>query len=119
MAWAYVAYGYFYHISYYFQCISWPIASQLQHNEEMELQVMAFNRFLNNRLLGTASLNLQRLLDESSIQLKASLLDINGRPLKVSFPLLGKNKSKAHNEWQLRKCLRPKNIYLLVMMRGS
>ncbi len=50
----------------------------------MEVQVLAFNRFLNNRLLGSASLSLQRLLDESQIQLAASLIDINGRPLKVS-----------------------------------
>ena len=50
----------------------------------MEIQVLAFNRFLNNRLLGYANLNLQRLLDENEIQLAVSLLDINGRPLKVS-----------------------------------
>ena len=56
----------------------------LQRTEEMEIQVLTFNRFLNNRLLGTATLNLQRLLDENHIQLASSLLDINGRPLKVS-----------------------------------
>ena len=66
-----------------FQSISWPIASQLQRMEEMEIQVMAFNRFLNNRLLGYANLSLQRLLDENHIQLAVSLLDVNGRPLKV------------------------------------
>ena len=66
-----------------FQALSWPIASQLQLNEEMEIQVLAFNRFLNNRLLGSAQLSLQRLLDESQIQLALSLIDINGRPLKV------------------------------------
>ena len=49
----------------------------------MEIQVMAFNRFLNNRLLGYANLSLQRLLDENHIQLAVSLLDVNGRPLKV------------------------------------
>lgn len=65
------------------ESLAWPIASQLQRNEEMEIQVLAFNRFLNNRLLGTTTLSLQRLLDESQIQLAASLIDINGRPLKV------------------------------------
>ena len=49
----------------------------------MEIQVLAFNRFLNNRPLGSATLSLQRLLDESHIQLALSLIDINGRPLKV------------------------------------
>ena len=67
----------------YFQALSWPIASQLQRNEEMEIQVLSFNRFLNNRPLGSATLSLQRLLDESHIQLALSLIDINGRPLKV------------------------------------
>lgn len=71
-------------ISTRFQIISWPIASQLQRKEEMEIQVLAFNRFLNNRLLGYANLSLQRLLDENQIQLAVSLLDVNGRPLKVS-----------------------------------
>ena len=71
-------------ISTQFQIISWPIASQLQRKEEMEIQVLAFNRFLNNRLLGYANLSLQRLLDENQIQLAVSLLDVNGRPLKVS-----------------------------------
>ena len=49
----------------------------------MEIQVLAFNRFLNNRPMGSATLSLQRLLDESHIQLALSLIDINGRPLKV------------------------------------
>ena len=51
----------------------------------MEIQVLAFNRFLNNRPLGSATLSLQRLLDESHIQLALSLIDFNGRPLKVRF----------------------------------
>ena len=72
-------------LHFYFQALSWPIASQLQRNEEMEIQVLAFNRFLNNRPLGSATLSLQRLLDESHIQLALSLIDFNGRPLKVRF----------------------------------
>ena len=36
-----------------------------------------------NKLLGTTSFSLHRLLDERCIQLSATLLDVTGRPLKV------------------------------------
>ena len=67
--------------------ISWPIASALHRSEDLEIQVLAFNRFLNNRLLGTTTFSLHRLIDEPTVQLSASLLDTNGRPLKVSLKL--------------------------------
>ena len=67
------------------QVISWPIASALHRSEDLEIQVLAFNRFLNNRLLGSTTFSLHRLIDEPTIQLSASLLDANGRPLKVRY----------------------------------
>ena len=44
---------------------------------------MVYNRYLNNRPLGSTKFGLHRLLDEPSIQLAASLVDANDKPLKV------------------------------------
>ena len=65
------------------QALDWPLATALHRSEEMSIQILAFNRFLNNRLLGTTVFSLHRLLDESPLNLSASLVDPNGRPLKV------------------------------------
>ena len=73
------------------------MANPLQRSEEIEIQVMVYNRYLNNRPLGSTKFSLHRLLDEPSIQLAASLVDANEKPLKVTlcsfiivFLLLGK-----------------------------
>jgi hypothetical protein len=46
--------------------------------------VMVYNRYLNNRPLGSTKFSLHRLLDEPSIQLSASLVDAFDKPLKVN-----------------------------------
>ena len=50
------------------QRLSWPIASTIHRHEDMEVQVLTFNRFLTNRLLGSTTFSLHRLLDESTIR---------------------------------------------------
>ena len=50
------------------QRLSWPIASTIHRHEEMEVQILTFNRFLTNRLLGSTTFSLHRLLDESTIR---------------------------------------------------
>ena len=50
------------------QRLSWPIASTIHRHEEMEVQILTFNRFLANRLLGSTTFSLHRLLDESTIR---------------------------------------------------
>ncbi|CAB4068034.1 unnamed protein product [Lepeophtheirus salmonis] len=67
--------------------LDWPIASPLQRDENISIHIMAFNRFLNNRLLGNTTFSLHRLLDQPTVQLAASLLDMNGIPLKASIKL--------------------------------
>ena len=46
---------------------------------------MVYNRYLNNRPLGSTKFSLHRLLDEPCIQLAASLVDTNDKPLKVTL----------------------------------
>jgi hypothetical protein len=59
---------------------------------------MVYNRYLNNRPLGSTKFSLHRLLDEPCIQLAASLVDANERPLKV--PELRPQKSKIFYDFK-------------------
>ena len=68
-----------------FQSLFWPLANPLLRTEEIEIQVMVYNRYLNNRPLGSTKFSLHRLLDEPCIQLAASLVDANDKPLKVKL----------------------------------
>ncbi len=69
------------------QTLTWPLASALHRSEEISVQVLSPSRFLSHRVLAATTFGLHRLIDEPHIQLEASLVDHNARPVKVSLCL--------------------------------
>ncbi|XP_055005471.1 LOW QUALITY PROTEIN: otoferlin [Boleophthalmus pectinirostris] len=62
----------------------WPIASQLDENEMLEIQVYNYSKVFSNRLVGTFSMVLQKVAHEGHLQLTDTLIDDNNTSIKTS-----------------------------------
>ncbi|XP_055088362.1 LOW QUALITY PROTEIN: otoferlin [Periophthalmus magnuspinnatus] len=62
----------------------WPIASQLDQNEMLEIQVYNYSKVFSNRLVGTFSMVLQKVAQEGHLQLTDTLIDENNTSIKTS-----------------------------------
>ncbi|XP_065062327.1 otoferlin-like isoform X2 [Rhopilema esculentum] len=65
----------------------WPLASQLNPSEYIEIQVLNHNKIFSNRVVGLYRMVLQRLIQEQHLALTDSLLDNNNTVLKAQLSL--------------------------------
>ncbi|XP_058469620.1 otoferlin isoform X10 [Solea solea] len=65
----------------------WPIASRLDGNEMLEIQVYNYSKVFSNRLVGTFSMVLQKVAEEGHLELTDTLIDDNNFLIKTSVTI--------------------------------
>ncbi|XP_041660466.1 otoferlin isoform X5 [Cheilinus undulatus] len=65
----------------------WPIASKLDGNEMLEIQVYNYSKVFSNRLVGTFCMVLQKVAEEGHLELTDTLIDDNNTSIKTSVTL--------------------------------
>uniref|UniRef100_A0A3B3WGC3 Otoferlin n=1 Tax=Poecilia mexicana TaxID=48701 RepID=A0A3B3WGC3_9TELE len=70
-----------------FPTFRWPIASRLDQNEMLEVQVYNYSKVFTNRLVGTFCMVLQKVAEEGHLELTDTLIDDNNMSIKTSVTI--------------------------------
>uniref|UniRef100_A0A8C6LPW7 Otoferlin n=1 Tax=Nothobranchius furzeri TaxID=105023 RepID=A0A8C6LPW7_NOTFU len=65
----------------------WPIASRLDGNELLEIQVYNYSKVFSNRLIGTFCMVLQKVAEEGHLELTDTLIDDNNTSIKTNVTI--------------------------------
>ncbi|KAI8499166.1 hypothetical protein Bbelb_229300, partial [Branchiostoma belcheri] len=63
--------------AYFDETFEWPVASPIEGNEYLEVQVYNYSKVFSNRLIGTFRMVLQKLIQEGQLSITETLLDAN------------------------------------------
>jgi hypothetical protein len=53
-------------------------------HEVLQIQLLAYNRYFSNKVLGSYGLVLQKVVQDGHLMVTDTLLDLNNKPLPVS-----------------------------------
>ncbi|CAH2245479.1 otoferlin isoform X1 [Pelobates cultripes] len=62
----------------------WPIASNIDGNEMLEIQVFNYSKVFTNRLIGTFRMVLQKVVEEAQLEVTDTLIDDNNSAIRTS-----------------------------------
>ncbi|XP_058879672.1 otoferlin-like isoform X5 [Acipenser ruthenus] len=65
----------------------WPIASNIDGNEMLEIQVFNYSKVFTNRLIGTFRMVLQKVVEEAQLEVSDTLIDDNNTPIRTSVTI--------------------------------
>eukprot|EP00062_Callorhinchus_milii_P015036 gi/632964862/ref/XP_007898605.1/ PREDICTED: otoferlin isoform X2 [Callorhinchus milii] len=65
----------------------WPVASSIDGNEMLEIQVFNYSKVFTNRLIGTFRMVLQKVVEEGQLELEDTLIDDNNTPIRTSVSI--------------------------------
>ncbi|XP_054877385.1 otoferlin isoform X5 [Poeciliopsis prolifica] len=74
-------------VAHFNETFRWPIASRLDQNEMLEIQVYNYSKVFTNRLVGTFCMVLQKVAEEGHLELTDTLIDDNNMSIKTSVTL--------------------------------
>lgn len=74
-------------VAHFNETFRWPIASRLDENEMLEIQVYNYSKVFSNRLVGTFCMVLQKVAEEGHVQLTDTLIDDNNTSIKTSITI--------------------------------
>jgi uncharacterized protein YaeQ len=60
------------------------VARHVESHEVLQIQLLAYNRYFSNKVLGTYGLVLQKVVQDGHLMVSDTLLDHNNKPLPVS-----------------------------------
>ncbi|XP_016803687.1 otoferlin isoform X3 [Pan troglodytes] len=63
----------------------WPVASSIDRNEMLEIQVFNYSKVFSNKLIGTFRMVLQKVVEESYVEVTDTLIDDNNAIIKTSL----------------------------------
>uniref|UniRef100_A0A8C6QX90 Otoferlin n=1 Tax=Nannospalax galili TaxID=1026970 RepID=A0A8C6QX90_NANGA len=63
----------------------WPVASSIDRNEMLEIQVFNYSKVFSNKLIGTFRMVLQKVVEENRVEVTDSLIDDNNAIIKTSL----------------------------------
>jgi hypothetical protein len=66
------------------QRFEWPVARPVESHEVLQIQLLSYNRYFSNKVLGTYGLVLQKVVQDGHLMVADTLLDLNNKPLPVS-----------------------------------
>ncbi|CAB1454683.1 unnamed protein product [Pleuronectes platessa] len=69
-------------VAHFNETFRWPIASKLDGNEMLEIQVYNYSKVFSNRLVGTFCMVLQKVAEEGHLELTDTLIDDNNTSIK-------------------------------------
>ncbi|XP_052040733.1 otoferlin isoform X3 [Apodemus sylvaticus] len=65
----------------------WPVASSIDRNEVLEIQVFNYSKVFNNKLIGTFRMVLQKVVEENRVEVTDTLMDDNNAIIKTSLSM--------------------------------
>ncbi|XP_041421073.1 otoferlin isoform X1 [Xenopus laevis] len=65
----------------------WPIASNIDGNEMLEIQVFNYSKVFTNRLIGTFRMVLQQVVEEAQLEVTDTLIDDNNSAIQTSVSI--------------------------------
>ncbi|XP_068136053.1 otoferlin isoform X14 [Hyperolius riggenbachi] len=65
----------------------WPIASNIDGNEMLEIQVFNYSKVFTNRLIGTFRMVLQKVVEEAQLEVTDTLIDDNNSAIRTSVSI--------------------------------
>ncbi|XP_077345128.1 otoferlin isoform X16 [Lithobates pipiens] len=65
----------------------WPIASNIDGNEMLEIQVSNYSKVFTNRLIGTFRMVLQKVVEEAQLEVTDTLIDDNNSAIRTSVTI--------------------------------
>ncbi|CAK6961861.1 otoferlin isoform X12 [Scomber scombrus] len=74
-------------VAHFNETFRWPIASRLDGNEMLEIQVYNYSKVFSNRLVGTFCMVLQKVAEEGHLELTDTLIDDNNTSIKTSITI--------------------------------
>ncbi|XP_032398458.1 otoferlin isoform X6 [Etheostoma spectabile] len=74
-------------VAHFNEVFRWPIASKLDGNEMLEIQVYNYSKVFSNRLVGTFCMVLQKVAEEGHLELTDTLIDDNNTSIKTSVTI--------------------------------
>ncbi|XP_031731299.1 otoferlin isoform X3 [Anarrhichthys ocellatus] len=74
-------------VAHFDEIFRWPIASRLDGNEMLEIQVYNYSKVFSNRLVGTFCMVLQKVAEEGHVELTDTLIDDNNTSIKTSVTI--------------------------------
>ncbi|XP_070843945.1 otoferlin isoform X16 [Chaetodon trifascialis] len=74
-------------VAHFNETFRWPIASRLDENEMLEIQVYNYSKVFSNRLVGTFCMVLQKVAEEGHLELTDTLIDDNNTSIKTSVTI--------------------------------
>uniref|UniRef100_G3TA01 Otoferlin n=1 Tax=Loxodonta africana TaxID=9785 RepID=G3TA01_LOXAF len=63
----------------------WPVASSIDSNELLEIQIFNYNKVFSNKLIGTFCMVLQKVVEENHVEVTDTLIDDNNAIIKTSL----------------------------------
>ncbi|XP_030260652.1 otoferlin isoform X4 [Sparus aurata] len=74
-------------VAHFNETFRWPIASRLDGNEMLEIQVYNYSKVFSNRLVGTFCMVLQKVAEEGHLELTDTLIDDNNASIKTNVTI--------------------------------
>ncbi|XP_031212009.1 otoferlin isoform X5 [Mastomys coucha] len=65
----------------------WPVASNIDRNEELEIQVFNYSKVFSNKLIGTFRMVLQKVVEENQVEVTDTLMDDNNAIIKTNLSM--------------------------------
>uniref|UniRef100_A0A8C8M309 Otoferlin n=1 Tax=Oncorhynchus tshawytscha TaxID=74940 RepID=A0A8C8M309_ONCTS len=65
----------------------WPIASRVDENEMLEVQVFNYSKVFTNRVIGTFKMVLQKVAEEGQLEVTDTLIDDNNTAIRASVTI--------------------------------
>ncbi|XP_074845158.1 otoferlin isoform X6 [Carettochelys insculpta] len=65
----------------------WPIATNIDGNEMLEIQVFNYSKVFTNRLIGTFRMVLQKVVEEGQLEVTDTLIDDNNSAIRTSVSI--------------------------------
>ncbi|XP_037002670.2 otoferlin isoform X5 [Artibeus jamaicensis] len=67
------------------ETFQWPVASSIDNNEILEIQIFNYSKVFSNKLIGTFRMVLQKVVEENHVEVTDTLMDDNNALLKTSL----------------------------------
>ncbi|XP_035279805.1 otoferlin isoform X6 [Anguilla anguilla] len=65
----------------------WPIASKIDGNEMLEIQVFNYSKVFTNRLIGTFRMVLQKVVEDAQLEISDTLIDDNNTAIQTGVSI--------------------------------
>lgn len=69
------------------QAFRWPIGSQVDGDEMLEIQVFNYSKVFTNRLIGTFRMVLQKVVEEGHLEVSDTLIDDNNTAIRTNISI--------------------------------